>query len=196
MEQVVDVKHRSDRILSIKLVVGSEVLNVVSVYAPQVGLDEGIKRLFLEDLEEVVQSILQSEGLLIGVDFNGNVGSRKEGYKTVHRGLGYGERNSGEVYILDFAMACDLSIVNSYFKKRMEHLITFKSGSASTQINYFLIRASNSRWSRDCKVLSSECLTTQHKLLVLDVEIRGVIRRKRKVGEYKVRWWNLRGRIR
>jgi len=28
--------------------------------------------------------------------------------------------------------------------------------------------------------------------LVLDVEIRGAIRRKRKVGEYKVRWWNLK----
>jgi len=33
----------------------------------------------------------------------------------------------------------------------------------------------------------------QHKLLVLDVEIRSAIRRKRKVGVYKVKWWNLKG---
>ena len=62
-----EVRRKSDCIMSIKLVVGSRILNVVSVFAPQVGLSEEIKRLFWEDLDEVVQSILQSEGLLIGV---------------------------------------------------------------------------------------------------------------------------------
>jgi len=39
-------------------VVGLEVLNVVSVYAPQVGLGEEIKKLFWEDLDEVVRGIM------------------------------------------------------------------------------------------------------------------------------------------
>ena len=47
VEQVVEVRRKSDRIMYIKLVVGSEVLNVVSVYVPQVGLGEEFKRLFL-----------------------------------------------------------------------------------------------------------------------------------------------------
>jgi len=55
----VEVRRKSDRLISVKLVVGSEILNVVSVYAPQVGLGEEIKRLFWEDLDEVVQSIPQ-----------------------------------------------------------------------------------------------------------------------------------------
>ena len=55
------------------------------------------------------------------------------------------------------------------------------------------MRENSRRWCRDCKVLPSECLTMQHKLLVLDVEIRGAIRRKRKVGEYKAKWRNLKG---
>ena len=97
------------------------------------------------------------------------------------------------VSILDFALAYDLAIVNTYFRKREEHLITFKSGSARTQIDYFLVRARNRRWCRDCKVLPSECLTTQHRLLVLDVELRGAVKRKKKVGVYRVRWWNLKG---
>jgi len=68
-EQVMEVRRKSGRIMSIKLVVGSEILNAVSVYVPQVGLSEEIKRLFWEDLDEVVQGIPQSEGLLIGGDF-------------------------------------------------------------------------------------------------------------------------------
>jgi len=177
--------------MSIKLVVGSDILNVVSVYVPQVGLDKESRRCFWEDLDEVVQSILQNEGLFIGGDFNGHIESRGEGYETVHEGLGYGVSNSGGVSLL--AMAYELSIVKSYFRKREEHLVTFKSGSARMQIDYFLMRASSRRWCRDCKVLPSECLATQHRLLVLDVEIRGEVRRKRKVGVFKVRWWNLKG---
>jgi len=34
---------------------------------------------------------------------------------------------------------------------------------------------------------------TQHRLLILDVEIRGAIRKKRNVGLFKVKWWNLNG---
>jgi len=66
VEKVVEVRRKTDLILSIKLVVGSEFFNVVSVYAPQSGLDEEIKRLFWEDLNEVIQSIPQTEKLFIG----------------------------------------------------------------------------------------------------------------------------------
>jgi len=36
VEHVVEVRRKSDRIMSIKLVVGSEILNIAGVYAPQV----------------------------------------------------------------------------------------------------------------------------------------------------------------
>jgi len=57
VEQVVDVRRKSDRVMFVKLVVGLEIFNVVSVYAPQIGLNEDIKRLFWEDLDAVIQSI-------------------------------------------------------------------------------------------------------------------------------------------
>ena len=42
--EVVDVKRRGDHIILLKLVVGDLVLNVISVYAPQVGHNENTKR--------------------------------------------------------------------------------------------------------------------------------------------------------
>ena len=95
------------------------------------------------------------------------------------------------MFILDFAVAYDLAIVKSYFKKKEEHFITFKIGSTRTQIEYFLNRTNDRRMCRDCKVIPSECLMTQHRLLVMDREIRSLIRRKRTVRVYKVKWWNL-----
>jgi len=43
---VVRARCKSDRITVIKVVVGSKILNVVSVHAPQVGLAEDIKNQF------------------------------------------------------------------------------------------------------------------------------------------------------
>jgi len=97
VDQVVEVRRKSDRIMSIKLVVGSEICNVVSVYAPQIGLDDETKRLFWEELDEVIQSVPQAEKLFIGGDFNGHIGRRGDGYETIHGGYAYGERNSGGV---------------------------------------------------------------------------------------------------
>jgi len=63
-------------------------------------------------------------------------------------------------------------VVNSYFKKKEDHLVTFKSGSMKSQIDYFLIKVDNRKFYKDCKVIPSEYLGTQHRLLVLDVEFK------------------------
>jgi exonuclease III len=49
---VVAVRRQGDRIIMIKLIFGDLVLNVISAYAPQVGLSDDVKRRFWEDLEE------------------------------------------------------------------------------------------------------------------------------------------------
>ena len=43
IDRVVEMRRKSDHIMSIKLVLGAEVLNVICVYAPQMGLSEDIK---------------------------------------------------------------------------------------------------------------------------------------------------------
>ena len=46
LENVVEVKRKGERILLLKLILGREIFNVISVYAPQVVLDELSKRQF------------------------------------------------------------------------------------------------------------------------------------------------------
>jgi len=80
----------------------------------------------------VMQDIPHSEKLFIGGDFNGHIGVEADGYDMTHGGFGYGERNYGGVFILDFAVAYELLVVSSFFKKKEEHLVTFKSGFLKT----------------------------------------------------------------
>nr|XP_009631337.1 craniofacial development protein 2-like [Nicotiana tomentosiformis] len=150
-EQVVEVRRVNDRMMMIKLVIGGLTLSIISAYAPQAGLGEEVKKRFWEDLDEA---------LLQGV------------YDAAHRGFGFGDRNEGGVCLLDFAVTFEWVIANSSFSKREEHLVTFHSSVARTQIDYLLLRKADRVLFKDCKVIPSENLTTQHKLLVMDLKIK------------------------
>ena len=145
IDKVVGVIRKGDRIINLKIIMGNEPINIISVYAPQVGLDENTKMKFWEDLESLIQSIPQNEKFFIGGDLNGHVGKGKDEYERVHGGYGYGTLNNEGKTMLDFSVAYDLVICNTWFKKRDEHLIIFKSGSNKTQINYFLTRKNDKK---------------------------------------------------
>jgi exonuclease III len=67
------VRRQGGRIIMIKLIIGYLVLNVISVYAPQVGLSDDTKKQFWKDLEDIV-IVHSSEKFFIEGDLNGRVG--------------------------------------------------------------------------------------------------------------------------
>jgi len=169
-------------------------MNIFSTYAPQMGLGEEIKAKFWEDLERLIQMIPRGEKVIIRGDLNGHVSREGNGYREVHGGYGFGEINNEIKSILDFAMTYGLIITNTRFKKRDEHLITYKNVTSRTQIDYFLMRQEDWLRCRDCKVILGECLTTQHRLLVLDVHVRNWKRKHHIKQNLRIRWWNLKGK--
>ncbi|KAL3518874.1 hypothetical protein ACH5RR_021463 [Cinchona calisaya] len=191
-DDVVQMTRRGDRILSLKLILGCETINIFSVYAPQVDLDESIKAKFWEDLVEMIGSVSQGEQIFVGGDLNGHVGRDNEDYEEVHGGYGYGGRNEEGKSILKFGMAFDLCIINTFFKKREEHLVTFKSGSTKSHIDFLLTRKRDRRVCRDCKIIPGECLTSQHRLLVVDLRFKHHIRRRNLRKSPRIKWRNLK----
>ena len=195
-DKVVEVKREGDRILLVKVVIGIEILNIISCYAPQIGLEEHIKKDFWENLDRIVQNIPSEEKIIMGGDFNGHVGKDNKSYERVHGGFGFGDRNLMGDSILDFAVAFDLIIANTYFEKRDEHLITYKSGMHKSQIDYFLIRKADRVFCKDCKVIPGESLAPQHRILVMDLSIRRGERKSARHNLTKIKWWKLKGEVR
>ena len=54
---VITVSRKGDRIILVKLVLGGNTINIISVYAPQVGLDEHTKTQFWESMDELMRGI-------------------------------------------------------------------------------------------------------------------------------------------
>ncbi|PWA76137.1 cleavage/polyadenylation specificity factor, 25kDa subunit [Artemisia annua] len=92
-DNVVHVNRCSDRIMAITLVIEEETVNIISAYAPQVGLSDAEKRSFWDSLDELVRECPSDQRLFIGGDLNGHIGAVADGYAGVHGGFGYRVRN-------------------------------------------------------------------------------------------------------
>nr|XP_016479125.1 PREDICTED: uncharacterized protein LOC107800466 [Nicotiana tabacum] len=134
------------------------------------------------------RGIPSTEKLIVGGYFNGHIGRLSGGYDGVHGGFGFGEKNGGGTSLLEYAKSFDLVIVNSCFLKKADHLITFRSTVAKTQIGYLLLRKCDRGLCMDCKVIPSENFMTQHRLLVMDLEIRWKRRKRCIPGISRIRW--------
>ena len=191
VDKVVEVVRVCERILVLRLMVGHNVVNIVSVYALQVGRSKEDKEDFYGLLGKVLLGIKDSEGLLVCGDFNGHVGAAVDGFAGVHGGNGYGNRNAEGEQLLEFADAMGLAVANTYFVKRDSQKVTYESGGCKTMVDYVLVRANERKVVRDVKVIGSEACLPQHKLLVCVLAYQdGVIVRKEFVS--RCRTWRLK----
>ncbi|KAK2893246.1 hypothetical protein Q8A73_015730 [Channa argus] len=72
-------------------------------------------------------------------DFNGHVGEGNRGDETVMGRFGVQDRNAEGQMVVDFAKRMEMAVVNTFFQKRQEHRVTYKSGGRSTQVDEVLV---------------------------------------------------------
>ena len=85
--------------------------------------------------------------------------------------------------VVDFTKMMEMATVNTFFQKRQEHRVTYKSGGRSTQVDYILC---NLKEIRDCKVVVGESVAKQHRMVVCRVTLV-VKRMKRTRAEQKTK---------
>ena len=64
-----------------------------------------------------------------------------------------GERNEEGERVIDFAVAFDLALVNT-FEKKANRLITYSSGGRESQINLLLCKRDHLKEVSNCKVIN------------------------------------------
>ncbi|KAK3558466.1 hypothetical protein QTP86_018118 [Hemibagrus guttatus] len=166
--------------MSLKLETEGVMLNVVSGYAPQV-------------LDKVMESIPTGERVVIGADFNGHVGEENTGDEEVMGKFGVKERNLEGQMVVYFAKRMDMAVVNTYFQKREEHRVTYKSGGRRTQADYILCRRGNLKEISDCKVVVGESVARQHRMVVCRMTFMVCKMKRSKIEiEKKTKWWKLK----
>ena len=85
-------------------------------------------------------------------------------------------------------------VVNTFFQKKMEHLITNKNGGRRSVIDYTLIRRNNISKVKECKVIPGESIATQHRILTMDIGIQTTKRVKPRRRKQQIKWWRRKDR--
>ncbi|KAK3518785.1 hypothetical protein QTP70_012733 [Hemibagrus guttatus] len=171
----------------------------------EVGCELEEKERFWSELDEVMESIPTGERVVIGADFNGHVGEGNTGDEEVMGKFGVKERNLEGQMVVDFAKRMDMAVVNTYFQKREEHRVTYKSGGRRTQKKRSMIEKKTKWWKlkkEECceefrqklrqalggqVVLPDDWETTAEVIRETGRKVLGVSSRRRK--EDKETWW-------
>ena len=138
-----------------------------------------------------MQAVKSSDRLVDADDLNGHVGSHRIGYEEVHGGHGVGAPNEDGIMVLYFATAYQMRILNTSYQKRKNHLVTDSRSGRETHIDYIMLRKEHASRCRNCKVLPSEAITTQHRILIADQVVKKT-RQRRAAGRKRIRWWKLK----
>ena len=86
----------------------------------------------------------------------------------------------------------DLAICNAFFQKKEEHIITYRSGTWQSTIDYILVRRQSLRFIKDCKVIPGKTVAIQHRPLIFEMELEKPKKTDTRSREKKIKWYNLK----
>jgi len=190
-ENIIEVVRWCERMMKITMVVGGKMMHIFSVYAPQQGKPEEEKEEFRERLSEKISEIAEGDTVIIAGDMNAHIGRDRRGYEEVMGGNGIGQRNAEGEEMLQLCQQHGLKVWNTMSRKREEHLITYKSGDARTQIDFIMSKGRSVKVF-DCKVIPGEECITQHRLVCADMVVKGLKKSIRRRGEKRIKTWRLK----
>ena len=72
------MKQKSDRVISIKLVVRKR---IIPASVPQTGCSQEEKEHLYEEMESLLRQIPEQEDMWIGADLNGHIGGTRTGFE-------------------------------------------------------------------------------------------------------------------
>ena len=145
-------------------------LSVVCVYAPTAKATPSIKQKFYSDLQDTIDKIPQNDILLMLGDFNARVGvldQDSDVWQGVLGRYGKSERNLAGVELLEFYAVNELSVMNTWFKKREIHQGTWTHPATKKchMIDFVVMRAGQRIHCRDVCVMRGANCWTDHRLV-------------------------------
>ena len=145
-------------------------LSLMSVYAPTAKAPPGIKAKFAADFQRTLDALPVGDVVLLLGDFNAHVGKRSsedDVWREV-RGLhGLGTCNEAGEQLLELCAINNLTIMNTWFKKKAIHLGTWvhPATKQAHMIDFVMMRRDQRQLCADVRVYRSACCWTDHYLV-------------------------------
>jgi hypothetical protein len=168
-------------------------LTLVQVYAPNLEADYAA---FLDEVDDALQRVADTESVLIMGDFNAHVGSDSQTWSGVIGRNGDPDLNANGVKLLDFCCGNGMSIMNTYFQHRDIHKYTWYRDTVGqkSMIDFFIASSGLRERILDVCVKRGAELSTDHHLVVCRLRLADSVPLRRREGTrnlYRIRWESL-----
>ncbi|VDP30874.1 unnamed protein product [Heligmosomoides polygyrus] len=189
---IVSVERFDDRLMKIVVAAKERLYHFLSAYAPQSGCSDQAMDEFWNLLDEKTAEVPSKDVIIVAGDLNGHVGAAKDGY-SCHGGFGYGSCNPDGERILKYAESHSLTIVNTVFRKRDSHLISYYSGSSKSQRDFVLVKDRDRSLVTDAKVVPYETVAPQHRPLICTLKIASQrLKQVERCGAARIKLWRMK----
>ena len=160
-------------------------VSIVCAYAPTAKAPPDIKQTFYLDLQDTIDKIPTTDVLVMLGDFNARVGILESGsdeWQGILGTHGKSERNPAGVDFLEFCAVNELSIMNTWYQKKVIHQGTWTHPATKQchTIDFVVMRASQRAHCRDVQVMRGASCWTDHKLVRSKLNIKVTHPRRRK----------------
>lgn len=178
-------KAWSSRLVSVALKVGknrTDVLHVVSCYAPTFAASREEKDSFYSLLQEVISSVPPQECYVLLGDFNARVGSRSEVVDEWWDERGpfvHGILNDAGRELLAFCSLNGATVCNTWFQKKAIHKQTWQHPKSKRWhcIDYAIMRKTQCWRCQDVMVKRGAVCNTDHQMLLMKLKLGKKFRR-------------------
>ena len=144
--------------------------NYIQCYAPLNTDEEDVKDELFENLHDTLAHIPSTEQIYLMGDFNGKVGNERRMYTDYLGPHGRGTRNDNGERLLEICASHHLGISNTFFQD--SHAYTwYKLGDQRirSQFEYIITRRKEIRNIMDTRVIPSENVSTDHRMIVATI---------------------------
>ena len=171
------VYYVNERMIGIRTNMNQVRQGIIQIYAPQQGRPAEEKERFYDDLQDTYDAMGCTENTLILGDFNGHVGTNRDGVENVIGAFSVGDKNEDGERLIDFCVRNNLTIMNTCFKHRDSHKWTWyrwdaNEGKYTSMSMIDFVLASNRYSVNDVKAIPSLSMDGDHRMVMCKLMIQ------------------------
>ena len=181
IQSVTEPSGGNERILAISLQTRAGKVHLISIYAPTLDADSEVKDQFYEDLSDVVSAIPAEEEMILLGDFNARVGRDNDAWSGILGPHGVGNLNENGQRLLEMCTFHNLSVMNTFFKTKPRHAVTWKHPRSGHwhQLDLVVARRDSRRKFLHTRSYHSADCNTDHALVCSRIRLTSLIRTSR-----------------
>ncbi|KAL0839235.1 hypothetical protein ABMA28_016001 [Loxostege sticticalis] len=166
VNNIIELTGISERISILNIKLNGEEWSIIQAYSPtESNKKEDLIKIekFYEELQKTIETT--HKNVIVMGDFNGQIGTQNSGEEHAIGSHGFGTRSKNGSRLVNFSLENRLSILNSYYKKKITKKWTWISPNGLHKNEIDFIMSNNKKVFKNVSVIQNLNFNTDHRIV-------------------------------